>query len=160
MTVYMAHIRPLLEFGSTVWNTGYLSDLRLLESVQCHWTEQIDRLFNLSYADQLKSLNLYSVQGRLLRADLIKYWRIFHDSSATAPLDLFTISLVTSTRGHRFKVAKPHVSTKWRRRYFSIRCINHWNSLPDSVVSAVTINLFERGLHHSLGEALFSFTDW
>ncbi|XP_076061391.1 uncharacterized protein LOC143037159 [Oratosquilla oratoria] len=34
ITLFKSHIRPLLEFGSTVWNTGYLGDLTLLESTQ------------------------------------------------------------------------------------------------------------------------------
>ena len=34
VTLLITHIRPLLEFGSTVWNTGYITDLKLLESVQ------------------------------------------------------------------------------------------------------------------------------
>ena len=34
VTLLTTHIRPLLEFGSTVWNTGYTTDLKLLESVQ------------------------------------------------------------------------------------------------------------------------------
>ncbi|KAK3886186.1 hypothetical protein Pcinc_009646 [Petrolisthes cinctipes] len=73
VTILKSHIRPVLEFVSTVWNTGYLGDLRLLESVQRRWTKLIDGLADLSYTNRLKALNLYSVQGRLLRADLIKY---------------------------------------------------------------------------------------
>lgn len=48
-----------MEFGSTVWNTGYLGDLRLLESVQRHWTKHIDGLADLSCTGRLKALNLY-----------------------------------------------------------------------------------------------------
>ena len=31
ITLFKTHTRPLLEFGFTVWNTGYLADQRLLE---------------------------------------------------------------------------------------------------------------------------------
>ena len=72
------HIRPLLEYCSCVWNTGYAQDLKLLESVQRRWTKRIDGLRSLSYDDRLRALNLYSAQGRLLRADLIQYWKIFN----------------------------------------------------------------------------------
>ena len=30
-----------MDFGSSVWNVGSLSDIRLLESVQRRWTRQI-----------------------------------------------------------------------------------------------------------------------
>ena len=158
VTILKSHIRPILEFGSTVWNTGYLGDLRLLESVQRRWTKCIDGLVDLSYADRLKSLNLYSVQGRLLRADLIKYWKIFHKQSAISPSDLFTVSPITNTRGHRFKLVKPHINTECRQRFFSVRSIDHWNSLPDSVVGANTVEAFKLGLHLSLGDLLFAYT--
>ena len=159
LTIYKTHIRPLLEFGSPVWHTGYLGDLRLLESVQRRWTKQIDGLHDLSYFVRLKSLNLYSVQGRLLRADLIKCWKIFNNQSAIAPLDLFTLSQVSCTRGHRYKILKPHASLDCRRRFFSVRCIDLWNSLPDSVVAASTIDNFKKGLHQCLGDLLFTYTD-
>ncbi|KAK3857056.1 hypothetical protein Pcinc_036668 [Petrolisthes cinctipes] len=159
VTILKSHIRPILEFGSTVWNTGYLGDLRLLESVQRRWTKHIDGLADLSYTNRLKALNLYSVQGRFLRADLIKCWKIFHKQSVISPSDLFSVSPVTATRGHRFKLAKPHIYTECRRRFFSVRCIDHWNFLPDSVVGANTIEAFKQGLHLSLGELLFAHTE-
>ena len=143
-TIYKTHVRLLLEFGSPIWHTGYLGDLRLLESVQHRWTKQIDDLQDSSYADRLQVLNLYSVQGRLLRADLIKCWKIFHGHSSIIPSHLFTMSLTTGTRGHRFKLLKPHASLDCRRRFFSVRCIDQWNSLPDSVVSAAPIEHFKR----------------
>ena len=34
LTLYTTYIRPLLEYASTVWNTEFTGDLRLLESVQ------------------------------------------------------------------------------------------------------------------------------
>ena len=49
--------------------------LKLLENVQRRWTKRIDGMATLSYGDRLRSLNLYSIQGRLLRADLIQCWK-------------------------------------------------------------------------------------
>ena len=145
--VFITHIRPLLEFSSSVWNTGYLGDSVLLESVQRRWTKHIDGLRDLEYADRLERLNLYSVKGRLLRADLIKYYKIFHDLSPISPVDLFILSPVSRTRGHRFKILKPHISVESRRRYFSVRCIDVWNSLPGELVECGSVLSFKTGLH-------------
>ncbi|XP_076060290.1 uncharacterized protein LOC143036611 [Oratosquilla oratoria] len=65
ITLFKSHIRPLLEFGSTVWNTGYLGDLTLLESTQRRWTKQIIGMAELSYADRLLTLDLYSISVSL-----------------------------------------------------------------------------------------------
>ena len=125
LTIYNTHIRPLLEFGSTVWNTGYVGDLKLVKSVQRRWTKQVDGFQDLSYYDRLKLLNQYSVQGKLLRADLIKCWKIFHNQSAIIPSDLFTLSPTTNTRG---------TGTK---------CLSHipyWTVGADSLVLGSSIN--------------------
>ena len=67
-----------------LWNTGYAEDLRKLERVQRRWTKQVEGLGELPYSERLRQLKLYSVQGRLLRADLIQYWRILHGKSSIA----------------------------------------------------------------------------
>ncbi len=66
ISLYLTHIRPVIEFSSVVWHTGYEGDLGLLEGVQRRWTKQISGLANLDYGARLASLDLYSVRGRLL----------------------------------------------------------------------------------------------
>ncbi|MPC51418.1 hypothetical protein E2C01_045262 [Portunus trituberculatus] len=61
ITLFKSHIRPLLEFSSIVWNTGYLGNQKLLESTQRRWTKQIAGMTDLNYADRLQTLNLYSI---------------------------------------------------------------------------------------------------
>ena len=103
-----------------MWNTGFLGDSRLLESVQRRWTKYIDGMRDMKYGVRLRSFDLYSVKGRLLRADLIKYFKIFNGLSVIGPSDLFVLSPAVHTRDHRFKILKPHVSLESRRRFFSV----------------------------------------
>ena len=51
MVLYESHIRPIMDFGSSVWNVGYLGDIRLLESVQRRWTRHIADISHLGYED-------------------------------------------------------------------------------------------------------------
>ena len=78
LTLYISHIQLLLEFGSWVWNFKYISDMKLLENLQRRWTKRIDDFENLTYSQRLKDFNLFSVEGGLPRADVIKYWKIFY----------------------------------------------------------------------------------
>ena len=39
--LYVSHIRPKLEYASSLWNVGYITDMKLLEGVQRRWTRQI-----------------------------------------------------------------------------------------------------------------------
>ena len=150
------HIRPIMEYSSCLWHTGYLSDLRLLENVQRRWTTQIDGLRELSYPARLNALNLYSVQGRLRRADLIQYWKILNGRSTISPADMFHLAPETRTRGHRLKLFCPTVRTDVRKRFFSIRCLHIWNSLPASAACAPNLAQFKRMLDVHMRDMLFS----
>ena len=156
-SIFKTHIRPLLEFASSLWYTGYLEDVRLLEGIQRRWTRQIEGIEHLPYNERLAILDLYSINGRLLRADLILYWKIFNGHSSILPEDLFTLDTRPGNRGHRFKVQHLFAITEARRRSFSFRCIKEWNALPDSVVSSSSLTSFKSGLHKSLGTKLFEY---
>ena len=50
---------------------------------------------------------------------------------------------VGSTRGHRFKVAKPRAVSRVRRNQFAVRTVTDWNSLPSWVVDAPSTDAFK-----------------
>ena len=157
ISILKSHIRPLLEFASPVWFTGYNDDIRLLESVQRRWTKEIDGLRDLSYADRLEYLDLFSVQGRLVRADLILCWKIFQGQSSISPEMMFSLDTRPGNRGHRFKIYHPFAYTEARKRFFSIRCISMWNSLPDSVVASTSLTSFKSGLLRTQKDIFFKY---
>ena len=71
LTLYVSHIRPIVENGSCVWNVGYLEDELRLERFQRKLTREIEDLTGLDCVSRLKKIGLYSIKGRLLRTDLI-----------------------------------------------------------------------------------------
>ena len=147
---FVTHVRPIIEYASCVWNTGYMEDMRTLERIQRKWTKQVEGLGELPYSGRLRELDLYSVQGRLLRADLIEYWKILHGKSSINTTDLFSLASNIGTRGHSMKLNVPRASTEIRQRSFSHRQISLWNSLPEEVVMATSISTFK----HLLGKAI------
>ena len=50
------------------------------------------------------------------------------------------------TRGHSYKLPSNHNKTRLRQHYFRERITCSWNSLPDKVVEAPSIQSFERRL--------------
>ena len=135
----------------------YVTDLRLLENVQRRWTKRIDGLKMLSYADRLHALKLYSVQGRLLRADLIQCWKIFNGKSCIAPNELFDLPPQTRTRGHCHKMFQPSTRTDVRKRFFAVRCIQVWNDLPAFAVCAPNLSNFKGKLETCLHDKLYAY---
>ena len=152
---FVSHVRPVIDFASVVWSTGYLGDMRLLESVQRSWTKKIDGLGDVPYGDRLLHLDLFSVKGRLLRADLIMTWKILN--GLCPELSHLFVRNQSHTRGHDFKLFVPRCTTDIRARYFSLRVVPVWNSLPNEVVCASSVLQFKRLLGKLSGQILFEY---
>lgn len=157
VTLFQSDVRPLLDFASQVWFTGFLSDVRLIESVQRRWTKQVDGCSEMPYNERLRVLNLFSIKGRLIRADLIQCYKIFNNLSPLAPSDLFILAPQAGTRGHLHKIFVMRSATEARRRFFSSRVVNMWNSLPESVVTSSSLSQFKAGLLACNQDAMYSY---
>ena len=89
----------------------------------------------------IKALGLYSLQRRRLRGDLIETYKIL-----TGKDQLFQKATTTELRGHSLKLYKKSSRLELRKHSFSQRIVDHWNKLPDDIVSAATISTFKRRL--------------
>ena len=152
VSLFVSHIRPLLDYCSAVWNVGYLTDMRRLESLQRRWTREVAVVGALTYVERLKKLGMFSVWGRLLRADLIKIWKVWHGYSHSSLLELFELSRSSSTRGHSLKLAIPVCRTDVLRRSLGVRRVYVWNSLPAPLVESESLEGFKRGLDEFMGD--------
>ena len=158
MNVYRSHVRPLLEYASPLWNVGYLGDVRKLERVQRRWTRAVTDLAELPYEVRLQRLNLFSVEGRMLRSDLILVYKTIHDLCAIKFDEIFSFSETDRTRGHPYKLFKPRSDIELRKRFFANRVINSWNSLSESTVMAESVDAFKAKLLVDLGPKLYEFS--
>ena len=136
---------------------GFEGDLSKLEGVQRRWTKQVSGLYDTEYSARLRSLDLYSVRGRLLRIDLVKLWKVFHTEIEyeVGLLSMLDRHSHASTRGHCFKLAVPGCRTDLKKRFFNVRCVDVWNRLPESVVDAASVNAFKKRLDECIPEQLF-----
>ena len=50
------------------------------------------------------------------------------------------------TRGHSLKLVHPRCHYDLRKYSFTVRIVNLWNSLPENVISANTVNTFKNRL--------------
>ena len=102
-------------------------------------------------------LDLFSFKGRMLRSDLILVYKILNGMCSVEPDEIFSPALHSITRGHEFKLFKPRVRLELRKRFFSNRVIDVWNSLSPETVSAGNINSFKSGLYKDLALKLYEF---
>ena len=101
------------------------------------------------YEVRLRMLNLFKLSKRSLRGDLIEAFK-FIKGINKVNVQLFRVSLVSRTRGHKWKLAKEKFHTDIRKYFFTQRMVNVWNSLPGHVVEAGTLGVFKTRLDEVL----------
>ena len=157
LPLFIALVRPILEYANPVWCPMYKKDIERIEKVQRHFTKRICGLNKLSYPERLKELNLPSLEYRRARGDMIETYKMTHDIYD----NLTTNSLITQnnnsiTRSNTNKLFKQRFNTKQFQHFFSNRIINNWNSLPEEIVNCKTLNSFKNGLDRYWGGYKFS----
>lgn len=144
--LYCAYVRPLLEYCIQAWSPTYEKDCWLLERVQKRATKMIPCLGYLEYEDRLRKLNMFSLRYRRLRGDLIEVFKFVNGQQSGYLRGMFEMQPTNRGRGHQFKLILKHSRTRLRQAFFSRRVVGHWNSLPESVVTAESLNIFKTRL--------------
>ena len=92
------------------------------------------------------AIQVLTIDRFYIRGDMIMSYQILHHN-IHVPEELLPLHPPDDrTRGHSLKLRKDRVLKSVRRNFFSVRVVNDWNSLPESVVSAPTVNAFKSRL--------------
>ena len=102
-------------------------------------------LWDLSYRARLNLLGLQTLEYRRLLFDLHVCFLIIRGLIDLSTSEFFTYGL-SITRGHGYKLMHTQSHINARRPFFSVRVIPIWNSLPASVVDALTFPRFKKRL--------------
>ena len=143
--VYKSQVRPHLEYGNIIWHPRYISDIKKVENVQRRATKLIPGFQNKSYENRLKELNLYSMEYRRQRGDMIQVYKIINQMDRLDVSDFFQVRN-RKTRGHSKKIFKPSIYKDVRKYSFSHRVIDDWNSLTEEIVTSQTLDRFKANL--------------
>ena len=144
-TLFKSLVRPILEYGHSVWNPHLKTLSQEVERVQRRATGLLGSLKHLSYPERLQKLELPSLEHRRKRGDMIDAYKYIHGHYDCATPTL-PFSDVTQTRGHSLKLKTCFSRLNVRKYFFSQRIVSLWNSLPEEVVTAPSINSFKARL--------------
>ena len=142
--LYTSLIRPILEYGHFITYPRFQKSATLLKNVQHRATKMVPELREMEYVDRLKAMNLQSLYYRRDRGDMIECYKMTHEKYDIPPL--LKLDPDTSRRGHSLKLKVQSSKKEVRHNFFSFRVTSKWNSLPESVISAPSINSFKNRL--------------
>ena len=110
VTLYKSLVRPVIEYGNTIWGSYYILDQQHIK-VQQRATKSLAGLQDTPYSERLRILGLPSLQYCQLRGDVILLYYLVNNDVGIDFSNFFTIFSVTSTQGYMFKLLKPHATT-------------------------------------------------
>ena len=158
--LYKTYVRPHMEYCVQAWSPWMEKDKQALEKVQRRATKMVPALRKLSYEERLKALDLFSLERRRERGDLIETFKIIKGFEKLKTSKFFQMVNKTSkTRGHPLKIYKPSLrkNINCRKHFFSQRVIHGWNSLPRAAVNAKTVAMFKKELDSHWNEEMFGY---
>ncbi len=145
-TLYLAMVRPQLDYAVQAVAPYLQSYLKLVERMQRVATRCVKGLRGLQYPARLRELRLPSMQSHILRTTLITAYKLFHGNMNLLPEEFFEAPAVNHLRGHLFKIRQPRFQLARRQAAFAVRVVGPRNRLPHSVAEAPSLNVFKEGL--------------
>ena len=139
-TLYKDMVRSHLEYGNAIWGLFYQKDILKVESIQRRATKLISELRDKTYEVRLKELEVSSLVYRRRRGDMIMMFKVMYGLVRMDSSILLTSAILGRTRGHNTKVYKSHAVKTARSNSFSQRVVTNWNTLPNYVVNAPSLN--------------------
>uniref|UniRef100_A0A8C5M6F8 Reverse transcriptase domain-containing protein n=1 Tax=Leptobrachium leishanense TaxID=445787 RepID=A0A8C5M6F8_9ANUR len=144
MPLYRALVRPHLEYCVQYWRPYLQKDIDILERIQRRATKMVYGLKEKSYQERLNDLNMYSLEKRRDRGDMIETFKYVKGIHKVEEGSIFKRKQNSKTRGHSLRLEGQRFKSNIRKHYFTERVVDTWNSLPVEVVEAKTVIEFKQ----------------
>ena len=136
--IFVAYIRPLLEYASQLWSPSTIDFINRIERVQRMFTKHIRSISHMTYDERFAHLNLHRLECRRLYLDMLflgklKY-NIIHLSLHDFSVQNFTL--------HNYRFISLPSSNRKSFYFVTVRSVRLWNSMHHDVTSARNFALF------------------
>lgn len=142
LQMYKTFVRPMLEYSNCVWSPHFQTDVVAIENVQRKFSKYLPGLFNLSYDERLRQLNLFQLSDRRLISDVVMLFKIIKGLCHLSMSD-FNLAFCSYGRGHYLKLNVLGSASDCRRYSFICRTISVWNALHESTINCSTVHCFK-----------------
>ena len=136
-TALNALARPILEYACPVWNPYLVKHIQRRANRLKYGSDK-------SYIERLTELKLSTLELRRKYLCLVHLYKIIQGYSDFGYTTYVDQTSPTRTRSnHNFKIRPRAARTNYFKFSFFNRYVNDWNSLPNSVMSASSLNSFK-----------------
>ena len=142
LTLYNSLVRPHLEYAVQFWSPTLKKDIEKLERVQKRATKLIPSIRHMGYQRRLKELNLFTLETRRLRGQLIEVFKILRGFENIDYQSIFSLN-TNRTRNHGWKLDLKQFHHNSLGHFFTYKICNLWNRLPTEVVDSSSIEQFK-----------------
>jgi hypothetical protein len=146
LQLYKCLIRSHLEYANSVWNPYKKYLVHDIEKVQKRATKLVKSICKMKYNERLVYLQLPTLKIRRDRGDMIEVYKILNNHYDVHTIPNISRSENVRTRGNSFKLQNERTKYDLRKYSFTVRIINLWNSLPEHVVNAKSVNNFKNNI--------------
>ena len=153
--LYLALVRPHLEFAVSVWNPHLVKHINKLEKIQHRATKLPPNLRKRSYDYRLKEFGLTSLEVRRERGDLIQFYKIINQIDHVKLINEIRcpktdentkIPLMNLRDKEKYFYREGTKASTVRENFLVNRIIPSWNKLRPEIKNAKTLNSFKAGL--------------
>ncbi|XP_072182325.1 uncharacterized protein [Diadema setosum] len=144
MLCYLALVRPILEYASTVWDLHTQENIQRLEMVQRRYARFVvgDYHRTSSLTMMLHQLQWPSLQERRAQLKMMVMYRILNRLTDIPHTNLLPVT--TSNRGHSQQLQVPFARTLLYQKSFFPDSIRLWNSLPEALIKCTSTDSFRQ----------------
>ncbi len=147
-TLFVAFVRPHLEYAQAVWSPHLIKHVNAIERVQRRATRLVRGYRNYSYEDRIRIMKLPTLKIRRKIGDMVEVYKHLHVYDKSSTCRKFT----HRTRPHRQhnQELQRNFADDGARGYQTnslfYRSIDPWNALEAHVVEAKTVAKFKKEL--------------